>query len=301
MNKKQQVQQLIAENKIKDALSVFQIWAVEKKDGQLQNNLLLIQSRFERLKQQEHLGIIQFSDALREQAIIAHTLLELLPPTEDGPGGGGAPLPPDARKTVLFLASNPSATAKLQLEKEFVRISMGIQEGANDLKLVSEWAVQPNDLQQAILKHRPNIIHFSGHGASAKPSIGKDSDIKLENSLQGGIVLQDANGQPVLVRTEAMANMFETLAEYDGLNIEVVILNACHQEGQAKAIARHIPYVIGTNDAIDDNAAIEFSTGFYRGIAAKDSRVEFAFKLAKNNIMLAGLEDNMVPVMYAKA
>jgi hypothetical protein len=87
---------------------------------------------------------------------------------------------------------------------------------------------------------------------------------------------------------------------FEGIKIEVVILNACHQADQAKAIAKHVPYVIGTNDAIDDNVAIEFSTGFYRGISAKDSKMEFAFRLARNNIMLEGLEDSMVPVMYVK-
>jgi hypothetical protein len=100
------------------------------------------------------------------------------------------------------------------------------------------------------------------------------------------------------VNTTALADLFETMLTFKGIKIEVVILNACHQENQAKEIAKHVPYVIGTNDAIDDNAAIEFSTGFYRGISAKDSEVNSAFRLARNSIMLEGLEDSKVPVMY---
>jgi hypothetical protein len=32
------------------------------------------------------------------------------------------------------------------------------------LELVSGWAVRPEDLQQLLLQHKPQIVHFSGHG-----------------------------------------------------------------------------------------------------------------------------------------
>jgi hypothetical protein len=302
MQIKSRVQSLVAENKVKDALDVFLSWAVENNDGQLQNSLIMVQAKLARLKQQENLGIIQFSDSLREQALITNSILEFLSQIKENGSEkiGGFPESNDSRKVILFLASNPSENSKLQLEKEFSRIFNGIQEGTKDLKLVAEWAVTPGGLQQAILKHRPNILHFSGHGAADEKGDGSDRDILFEDGKQGGIILQDANGKPKLVNTTALADLFETMLAYKGIKIEVVILNACHQENQAKEIAKYVPYVIGTNDAIDDNAAIEFSTGFYRGISAKDSEVEFAFRLARNSIMMEGLEDSMVPVMYVK-
>jgi hypothetical protein len=305
MSIKSTVQGLIAENKVKDALQVFTSWAVQRGNRDLENSLLLVQSRFSRLKQQEMLGLIQFSESLREQAIISNSILELLTQVseeaERPDTGAGAPAPEEAGKVILFLASNPSETSKLQLEKEFVRIFNGIQEGTRDLKLVSEWAVTPGGLQQAILKHRPAIIHFSGHGVGEAGSQAGQRDVALEEPGSGGILLQDANGRPKLVSGAALADLFETMLAHQGINLEVVILNACHQEEQARAISRHVPYVIGTSAAIDDNVAIEFSTGFYRGISARDSSVDFAFRLARNNIMLEGLEDSMVPVLYAKA
>lgn len=301
MEMKNQIQRLISENKIKDALDVFMGWAVEKNDGQLQSNLILIQSKLARLKQQENLGIIQFSDSLREQAIITNSILDFLSQMKDS-GTTTGDVPPisieDHRKTILFLASNPTQTAKLQLEKEYVRISIGIQESEKDLKLVSEWAIKPGDLQQAILKHRPNVIHFSGHGTAESTENDSDRDLGFPNEDKSGIIVQDSSGKPVLVNTSALASLFRTMKMLDGMDIEVVILNACHQELQAKAIAQFVPFVIGTNDAIDDNAAIEFSTGFYRGFSAVGSTVEFAFQLALNNIMLEGLEDSKVPVIY---
>lgn len=300
MQIKLSVQSLVAENKVKDALEVFMSWAVEHNDGQLQNSLILVQSKLARLKQQENIGIIQFSDSLREQAIITNSILELLSQIkETGSGPDKIPALKDSRKVILFLASNPSETSKLQLEKEFVRIFNGIQEGNKDLKLVSEWAVTPGGLQQAILKHRPNIIHFAGHGVSEKKGDGSNRDILLESGNSGGIILQGAKGEPKMVGTKALANLFETMLQLDGMDIEAVILNACHQEEQAKAISKFVPYVIGTNDAIDDDVAIEFSTGFYRGISALNTTIKNAFDLAKNNVMLE-LEDSPVPVMYVK-
>lgn len=300
MQIKSKVQSLVAENKVKDALDVFLSWAIENNDGQLQNSLIMVQAKLARLKQQENLGIIQFSDSLREQAIITNSILEFLSQIKETGSDklGSFPESSDSRKVILFLASNPSETSKLQLEKEFSRIFNGIQEGTKDLKLVAEWAVTPGGLQQAILKHRPNILHFSGHGTADEKGNGSDRDIFFEKGKRGGIILQDSNGKPKLVNTTALADLFETMLTFKGIKIEVVILNACHQENQAKEIAKHVPYVIGTNDAIDDNAAIEFSTGFYRGISAKDSEVNSAFRLARNSIMLEGLEDSKVPVMY---
>lgn len=297
-----QVQRLIAENKIEDALQVFHTWAASHRDTELENSLLVIQARFTRMKQQERLGIIQFSEALKEQAFIANSILDFLNQIREEPGNApiipGVPEVNDGRKVILFLASNPSETAKLQLEKEFVRISSSLQNGVTEFKLVAEWAITPGDLHQAILKHKPHIIHFSGHGVADKDDLPGGRNIGPAVAEQGGIVLQGPGGEPRFVSGAALADMFRIMATR--INIEIVILNACHQEEQARAIVRHIPYVIGTNDAIGDNAAIEFSTGFYRGISAEGGDVAFAFDLAKNNIMLEGLEDSQVPVIYRR-
>ncbi|MFZ2897004.1 MAG: CHAT domain-containing protein [Saprospiraceae bacterium] len=298
---KTQVQKLIAENKLEDALQVFHTWATSRNDTELENSLLVIQARLSRMKQQERLGIIQFSEALREQAFIANSILDFLQQVEDAPEttpGPGTPEVNDGRKVILFLASNPTQTAKLQLEKEFVRISTSLQNGVTEFKLVAEWAVTPGDLQIAILRHKPHIIHFSGHGVADKADLPDARGIVPALAKQGGIVLQGPGGEPRFVSGDALADMFRIMVQK--FTIEIVILNACHQEEQARAIVQHIPYVIGTNDAIDDNAAIEFSTGFYRGISAEGGDVAFAFDLAKNNIMLEGLEDSQVPVIYRK-
>ena len=278
-----QIRALISKNRLEQALQELMDWSTTHKDSELQNGLATLQLRFERVKQQERLGILSYTDALKEQSFIAHSILDMVQRLEQKPER--AILPGTAagnkRKTILFLASNPSDEAKLQLEKEFLRISSSLQEGVIEYKLVVEWAVTPNKLQKAILKHKPNLIHFSGHGEGG-------------DEHTGGIILNDLEGKGKLVPGKALENMFRIFSEK--MKIEIVLLNSCYSEDQAKGISKYIPFVIGMNDEVDDDAAIEFSTGFYRGLAEEED-VNFAFDLAVNMIQLEGLEDDHVPIL----
>ena len=133
-----------------------------------------------------------------------------------------------------------------------------------------------------MLKHKPRIIHFSGHGE------------KTGNFKEGGIVLQDSVAKPKLVTGKALASLFKIVSKR--FHIDLVVLNSCYSEEQAEAIIKHVPYVIGMNDTINDSSAIEFSTGFYRGLASEGD-IEFSYELARNMIELEGLPDNDIPIL----
>ena len=180
-------------------------------------------------------------------------------------------------KTILILASNPKNTSQLRLDEEVREIDAGLQRAKKrelfDLK--QRWAVRSQEVYQALLDFKPQIVHFSGHGS------GDD-----------GLFLEDENGNLKLVDTEALAKLFELFSD----TIECVVLNACYSEIQASAIAKHIPHVIGMNKAIGDKAAIKFATGFYNAIGAGES-VEFAYKLGCNVIQLDGIPEHLTPVL----
>jgi CHAT domain len=185
-----------------------------------------------------------------------------------------------ATKTILILAANPKTTSRLRLDEEIREIDTGLQRAKKrelfDLK--QRWAVRVQDVYQSLLDFKPQIVHFSGHGA------GDD-----------GLELEDETGKVRLVSTEALARLFELFAS----NIECVILNACYSEVQAEAIAQHIPYVIGMNKEIGDKAAIKFATGFYSALGAGES-VEFAYKLGCNVVQLDGIPEHLTPVLKKK-
>jgi hypothetical protein len=66
-----------------------------------------------------------------------------------------------------------------------------------------------------------------------------------------------------------------------------------------EAIAQHIPYVIGMNKAIGDQAAIKFATAFYSALSSGKS-VEFAFQLGCIVIQLDGIPEHLTPVLKTK-
>lgn len=201
------------------------------------------------------------------------------------------PLAPEVfdepKKVILFLAANPISTCRLRLDEEVREVEAGLQRSKyrNRFELQQRWAVRPIDLRRSLLDCKPQIVHFAGHG------VGRTADDRAD-VFDEGLVLEDPKGLPKLVRTEALSALFELFAD----SVECVVLNACYSEQQAKAIAQHIPYVIGMNEAIGDRAAIEFSVGFYDALGAGES-VDRAYKSGLTSIRLAGIPEHLTPVM----
>ncbi|MEH1825792.1 MAG: CHAT domain-containing protein [Nostoc sp.] len=183
-------------------------------------------------------------------------------------------------QTILILTANPQGTSQLRLDQEVRDIEEGLQRAKNreQFALKSMFAVRPRDIQRAMLDINPSIVHFSGHGTGEE-----------------GLVFEDEVGRAKLVDGEALAGLFELFAE----QVECVVLNGCYSEVQAEAIAQHINYVIGMKQAIGDKAAIEFAVGFYDALGAGRT-VEFAHKLGCVAIRLAGVPEQLTPVLKKK-
>ena len=211
---------------------------------------------------------------------------------------GNAPV-----KKILILAANPKGTSPLRLDEEVREIEAGLQRAKHRDQFILEqkWAVRPRDIQRALLDINPQIVHFSGHGAkSQNKGLENGSERKLvpvseDYTESEGLVFEDETGQPQLVDGEALAGLFELFAE----QVECVVLNGCYSQIQAKAIAQHIPSVIGMSQTIGDRAAIEFAVGFYDALGAGRS-VKFAHKLGCSAIRMAGIADNLTPVLIQK-
>jgi CHASE2 domain-containing sensor protein len=185
-----------------------------------------------------------------------------------------------SRKKVLILAANPKDTRSLRLDQEVRDIEEGLERSQkrDQFILKPKLAVRPKDVRRALLDFDPQIIHFSGHGT------------------EEGLVFEDDSGNSQPVSGDALAELFGLFADDDDGSIECVVLNGCYSEVQAKAIARHINYVIGMNKAIGDKAAIEFAVGFYDGLGAGIS-IERAYKLGCNAIHTEGIQEHLTPVL----
>jgi WD40 repeat protein/energy-coupling factor transporter ATP-binding protein EcfA2 len=182
-------------------------------------------------------------------------------------------------KTILFLAANPHSTTHLRLDQEARAIEAALRRAAQreQFTFIAKWAVRPEDLRRALLELQPQIVHFSGHGVADE-----------------GIVLEDATGAPIVVSTDALRQFFALFPQ-----VECVILNACYTDTQAEAIAETVPAVIGMRQAAGDSAAKTFSIGFYDALGAGQT-IEFAYQLACNALALAGVPDQLSPVLLAR-
>jgi hypothetical protein len=182
---------------------------------------------------------------------------------------------------VLFLASNPEGTSQLKLDEEIRSITQKIRaaEYRDEITLIPVLAARPDDLLQALNQHKPQIVHFSGHG-----------------NTSGQIILTDDDRQPKTVSIEALKMLFSTLKG----NIQLVILNSCYSKVQAKAIKRTIGCVIGMNDSISDEAAITFSASFYRALGFGES-IKSAFDQGVTSLLLEGIQESTIPELLARS
>jgi hypothetical protein len=180
---------------------------------------------------------------------------------------------------ILIVSANPKNTSRLRLDEEVREIEDGLQRSQrrDQFTVKSTWALRPKDLRRALLDEQPHIVHFSGHGAPK------------------GLVLENAAGEAVIISPDALEGLFNLFSD----NLECVLLNACYSETQAIAIAKRIPYVIGMEEEITDEAALEFAVGFYDALGAGRS-IEKAFDFGCNAIQLLGRADEPPPVLLSQ-
>jgi len=180
--------------------------------------------------------------------------------------GVGLPQPTtSAAIRALVLAANPPSTTRLRLDEEVRSIDQAIQRGRHRdrFELVTQWAVRVDHIHQHLLRYRPEIVHFSGHGEA------------------GALVLEDAAGGARLLEPAELRRLLEQI----GRTIRCVVLSACFTLAQAEAIAEFVPCVIGTSRAVPDTAVIAFSSAFYEAIAQGED-VKTAFELGSQRSVL---------------
>ncbi len=166
---------------------------------------------------------------------------------------------------LLLLAANPTDTARLRLDAEARAIDERLRQGDATGRFVlhQQWAVRSGDLVDALLRYRPVIVHFAGHG-----------------SPDGALVVEDVAGRAVALSPAAVAGLFAAVP-----TVRCIVLNACWSDMQAELLAAHVDCIVGMTEEIDDTAAAAFVAGFYRALAAGES-VATALDLGRAQIRL---------------
>jgi len=189
-------------------------------------------------------------------------------------------VPSHPRIKILFLSSNPLSDRPLQLDEEARLIMQKIRASdfRDNIELVTAWAVRPDDLLQLLNEHKPQIVHFSGHGMGS-----------------GKLVLTGSDGSPKTVSVSAIASLLGLFKQH----IRIILLNACFSNIQAKAVQRVIDCTIGMRQSIGDEAARIFAASFYRAIGFGSS-VQDAFEQGKVAVQLEGIPEEKTPELTCK-
>lgn len=181
---------------------------------------------------------------------------------------------------ILFVAASPEELDRLRLDKELREIEekLKLAKYRNSFKIEKIFAVRPGDLTQAFHDHNPDIVHFSGHGGQS-----------------GELIFEDENGNAKPIEMEAIGDLFEL---YEN-TIQCVILNFCYSNPLAKVVSFHIKHVIGMQDSITDQSAINFAIGFYKALGA-GYPIDVSFKFGRVEIGFDKKSEKDVPIIYDK-
>jgi len=183
-------------------------------------------------------------------------------------------------KTVLFLAASPRNETRIRLDEEARDLKEAIRtvdDAKVNIRVTSEWAVRVNQIQASILNYRPEILHFSGHGAS------------------GALCFEDNQGNAADVSDQAFAELIELNRGY----VRCVVLNACYSRSVTDLIKGYVDCVIGCESSIADDAAIAFTRAFYRALAHGES-YEKAFRFGKNEVALNSMSAEADKYKFAR-
>lgn len=180
-------------------------------------------------------------------------------------------------KKILILSANPKNRERLRLDEEVRDIREALRRSTyrDQFQIEPMPAVRSRDVRRIMLEFEPNIVHFCGHGE------------------QNGLMIEDEQGNSTLIESDTLEKLFDLLKQH----VECVLLNSCYSAIQAKAIHKHIKYVIGMPSGINDRAAIEFAVGFYDGLGA-GRNFKDAYEFGKNAIN--GIPDEFIPILLER-
>ncbi|MDF2736982.1 MAG: hypothetical protein K0S93_838 [Nitrososphaeraceae archaeon] len=119
-------------------------------------------------------------------------------------------------------------------------------------------------------RFKPNILHFSGHGTERSALVFQDDET---------------------ISTQQLEKTFKSLLPF---KISVVFLNSCYSKVQARSISKFVNYVIGMRDSITDEAAILFSSAFYKSLSDNPD-IEKAFQDATTLLNYTYTKESEIP------
>lgn len=174
---------------------------------------------------------------------------------------------------LLILTANPAKTALIDINSEIVEIFEAFQNGdLEDIQIKFRKRVTYSQLRKEILREKPHMVHFSGHGNLTNPSVinaYRGRGIMAEESIDESIILlhDDENRDPFPVDITLLKETLSDLITNHQVPLKLFVINACYTDNMALTISTLGIYVVGARMPLLEKASIKFTGEFYRGLA----------------------------------
>lgn len=286
------VKELLTRERLQDALKALKDYGAGK-DSQLETTVMMQTGQLIRLLNEKTIGTItsgeynvQFNSLKHRISMVLDQLeptgadvnVETLKEMNTMTNNTGITNP----KTILFLSASPKDVASLRVNEELRKVKDGMAASLHREKFIleAEPAVQIGTIRRAVVRKRPEFIHFAGHG-------------KKE-----GLQVEAADGTSQEFPQEGMERLLRIAKE----TTECVLLNACYSAHQAEVFSKIGGglYVIGMSASMGDKAAIDFSVAFYESIG-EGVTIPEAFNLALVDLSVHGKYKNLPELWFRGA
>jgi hypothetical protein len=185
------------------------------------------------------------------------------------------------RCMLLLLASNDVDTVDSRTADEIREINEVIQSATHrdSFERSQHPGARASDIPKLLLRHKPHILHISGHSRKTE-----------------GLVLEDNNRKVKKITCARLVKLIMNSA--DDARLKLVFFSFCYSEACATAISEKVPYAIGVSDQIHAKSLLLFSEAFYVALASNRS-VQGAFDNARETLKTLGLEGSEAMVLRA--
>jgi hypothetical protein len=139
------------------------------------------------------------------------------------------------------MAAAPHDKIYVNVNKEGEEIQRLLDGQMDKFQFIHRLGITKDHFLDDLERYKPNILHFSGHGTEYSSLVFQDGDE---------------------LSSEQLEKTFQSLP----FKISVVFLNACYSKHQARSISKYVNYIIGMKKAVSDEAAIIFSSNFYKSL-----------------------------------
>jgi hypothetical protein len=180
---------------------------------------------------------------------------------------------------ILYLTATPASQNSLRTDAEsrLVQDELRASKYREDIELIISPAADAKSILNGINDHRPDVVHFSGHGG------GKS------------IWLDDGKVQSSVGQSMSFISLAELLGATD-TPPTLLVLNACDTLTGAEVLLDTVKVVVAMSDSISDLGAATFAAQFYAAIASAQPIAQ-ALKQGKIRMKSAMLSDADLPEM----